>query len=145
MTNTVIIQGRLVAAPELKQTSSGVSVSSFALAHTRRFRGKGQEALTDFFDCKAWGNNAEFAARYLKKGMLINVTGKIETRMWEAQDGTKRKCWEINVSEMDFCEKKSDSSTDGGNPGGGAPRYSANKAAPNVAFEEVPDDLDLPF
>lgn len=145
MTNTVIIQGRLVAAPELKQTPSGVNVSSFALAHTRRFKAKGQEALTDFFDCKVWGNNAEFAAKYLKKGMLINVTGKLETRMWEAQDGTRRKCWEINVSEMDFCEKKSDSSAGGDNSDSGTPGYSGRKTDPGVTFEEIPNDLDLPF
>nr|DAH15235.1 MAG TPA: Single strand binding protein [Caudoviricetes sp.] len=150
MTNSVIAQGRVVATPELRQTPSGVSVCAFSIAHNRNYKPKGaDEPQTDFFDCKAMGSVAEFAARYLSKGKLVNVSGKLETRLWEAKDGTKRKTTEIIVKEIDFCEKKSDG--DGYAARGdrtretdSRPQYQEN-TKPDVNFEEVNDDLDLPF
>lgn len=150
MTNSVIAQGRVVATPELRQTPSGVSVCAFSIAHGRNYKSKGaDEPQTDFFDCKTMGSVAEFAARYLSKGMLVNVSGKLETRLWEAKDGTKRKATEIIVKEIDFCEKKSDSSGyaahgDRAQEADSKPQYQEN-TKPDVNFEEVEDEMDLPF
>lgn len=142
MTNMVVEQGRVVATPELRQTPSGVSVCAFTIAHSRSYKAKGEDKpQADFFDCKAVGATAEFAARYLAKGMLINVTGELETRIWEDKNGVKRKVTEIITRAIDFCEKKSDS--DGQRSEYSQPQPEAEK--PDVHFEDVSNDLDLPF
>ena len=129
--NQITIAGRLTADPELKQTQSGISVTSFTVAVNRRAK-KGEEAVADFLPCVAWRQTAEFITKFFRKGSAICVTGSLQTRKWQDQNGNKRIAYEILTDEALFVENK-----DGGAPqAGGAPA--------NETFEPVDDD-SLPF
>lgn len=138
--NKVILGGRLTADPELKTTQSGVSVCSFSLAVNRK-TGKDQEQKTDFINCQAWRQTAEFICRYFKKGSSICIVGNIQTRSWQDQNGNKRTATEVVVDEAMFVDSKNES---GGTYTAPAPSYTpAPAAAPQ--FEELKTDDDLPF
>lgn len=122
--NSVVLVGRLVKNPELRQTQSGKSVATFTLAVDRRFKQDGQPSA-DFIPCVAWGKTAEVAGTYLAKGNRCGVEGRIQTRSYEAQDGSKRYVTEVVISELEFLESKK---KDGGGD-----------------FGEPIDDCDIPF
>ena len=98
MTNTVIIAGRLVRDPELRQTTTDKAVASFTLANDM---GRGENKKTAFIDCVAWERTAEFIKQYFNKGDGMTVTGTLTTRTWE-KDGQKHKAVEVVVREVDF-------------------------------------------
>ena len=131
--NKVILGGRLTADPELKQTPQGVSVTTFSIAVNR----KGKEAQTDFINCVAWRNNADFICRFFKKGSSICISGSVQTRSYEDKQGVKRTVTEIVADEAFFVDSKGDSGTSEQ----GAPTFTAAQAS----FEEVASDDDLPF
>lgn len=103
--NKVFMIGRLAADPELRTTQSGTQVATYRLAVNRRRSADGSQEA-DFFPCVAWGKGAEFAAKYMRRGMKIAVSGRLQTRSWDAQDGTKRYITEIIVDEHEFCESR---------------------------------------
>lgn len=128
MLNEVILMGRLTAAPDLKTTTSGNSVTSFSLAVDRRYTQNG-EKKADFIPCVAWRSTAEFITKYFNKGDLIAVIGEIQTRNYEDKNKNKRTAVEVNVNEASFCGGKNNSSN-------------APEAAPTA--NDYNDD-DLPF
>lgn len=139
--NKVILIGHLTADPELKQTPSGVSVTSFSIGVTRRYQKSGEQSQSDFINIVAWRNTAEFITRYFRKGNAICICGSIQSRSWTAQDGSKRYVTEVVAEEATFVEKKSDSSRADEFQ---APAFSTDTtSAPK--FEEVTGDEDLPF
>lgn len=79
MINNVVLMGRLVATPELRNTQTGLAVTSFSLAVERSYARQGEQRQTDFINCVAWINTAEFISRYFQKGSMIAVTGSIQT------------------------------------------------------------------
>ena len=81
--------GRLTREPELKTTQSGTPVCSFSVAIDRRFTKQGEEKRTDFINCVAWRQQAEFISRYFQKGSMINVVGNLQTRTYDDRDGKK--------------------------------------------------------
>lgn len=99
--------GRLTATPEHKQTSSGISVARFTVAVNRRFAKEGQPKA-DFINCIAWRQTADFICKYFDKGSMIAIVGSIQTRSWEAQDGTKRYATEVISDEAYFTGEKKD-------------------------------------
>ena len=102
MLNQIIVMGRLVADPELKKTTNGVSFCNFRIACDRdRQTANGQK--TDFINCTAWRQTAEFVGRYFNKGKPILVSGRLQMREWQAQDGSKRTSAEILVGSAEFC------------------------------------------
>lgn len=105
--NKAILMGRLTKAPEIKYTQSGKAVASFTLAIDRR-RSAGGEKQADFISCVAWEKLAETIGNYCVKGQQIAVEGRIQSRSYDAQDGSKRYVTEVVVSGMEFCGKKSD-------------------------------------
>lgn len=110
MLNKSILMGRLTADPELRHTQNNIPVASFTLAVDRSF---GQDKQTDFLDIVAWRNTAEFAAKWFSKGMLVAVSGRLQTRNWEDKQGNKRKAVEVVADEVFFAEsKKSDRQQD---------------------------------
>lgn len=138
--NKVILGGRLTAAPELKQTTSGISVTQFSLAVNR----KGKEAQTDFLDCVAWRQTAEFICKYFKKGSSLCVVGSLQKREWEDKNGGKRYATEIIVDEALFVDSKNDAqTTEASAPTNYIP--DAYKTAEKPEFEAVGTDDDLPF
>ena len=106
--NKVILIGRLCAVPDLKETSSGTQYARYTLAVDRRFKKDGQQSA-DFIGCIAWGKSAEFAYKYLRKGMRIAIEGRIQTGRYEKEDGTTVYTTEVVVENHEFCEKKADS------------------------------------
>lgn len=140
MINNVVLLGRLVADPELKQTQSGISVANFTLAVDRSYCKPGAERQCDFIDCVAWKGTGEFVSKYFRKGQLIAVTGSIQTRTYTDKEGNKRKVFEILVNSASFCESKKSSGNTDSNP------YPAGDQTTKDDFETVDDDPDgLPF
>lgn len=146
MINNVVLMGRLVATPELRNTPNGIAVLSFTIAVERSFARAGEQRQADFIDCVAWRNTAEFISRYFQKGSMIAITGSIQTRTYDDKNGNKRKAFEIVVDQASFCGSKAETSTGGAS-------Y-APPAAPDVPsfatgndgdFEEITGDDDLPF
>ena len=149
--NKVVLAGRITADPELKQTPSGVSVLSFTIAVNRSYVAKGSEQgerQADFINVVAWRGTAEFISKYFRKGSAICVTGSIQTRSWQDQQGQKRYVTEVVADEAAFVESRADAGNNQGAYGsdayGAAPSFSSNVgSAPN--FEEHNTDDDLPF
>ncbi len=146
--NKVILAGRVVADPELKQTQSGVAVCSLRIAVNRRFtsRDSQQQSETDFFNVTAWQNTAEFISRYFHKGSAICVCGRIQNRSWVDQQGQKRYMTDIIAEEVNFVESRNaqDNASANGGDVYGTPSYSSPvQSAPK--FEEIKTDDDLPF
>lgn len=122
MLNKVFLMGRLTRDPEQRMSQSGVSVVSFSLAVDRDFQRQGEEKQTDFINCVAFRNTADFIKRFFVKGQLICVGGSIQTRTWEGQDGKKNYATEVIVSEAHFTGDRRD-----GNSGGNQnPQYGNN-------------------
>ena len=103
--NKVILMGRLIRDPELKQTPGGIAVAGFSIAVNRRFAKEGQQTA-DFINCVAWRQTGEFISRYFRKGSMIAVTGSIQTRSWEGPDGKKQHMTEVIVDEAYFTGEK---------------------------------------
>lgn len=105
--NKIIIGGRLTRDPELKTTSTGVSVCNFSVAVGRK-AARDEERITDFFDCVAWRGTAETVARYFKKGSSIVVDGSVRKRTWESKDGKEHSAIEVQVNDITFVDSKND-------------------------------------
>ena len=103
--NKVILIGRLTADPELKQTPSGASVTSFSIAVDRPLAKDGKKE-TDFINIVAWRKTAEFVSKYFAKGSAIIVFGSIQTRSWKDAEGKTRYATEVVASEVSFAESK---------------------------------------
>lgn len=101
MFSNVTLLGRFTTQPELRITPNGISVCNFDLAVDRRPSGNGQKE-TDYIACVAFGKSAENISKYMDKGRMILVNGRLQTRSWEGQDGLKRKVTEVYVGEFKF-------------------------------------------
>lgn len=141
MLNHITIMGRLTRDPELRRTGSGKAVASFTVAVDRDFS-QGDEKQTDFIDCVAWKNTAEFISKYFTKGSMIVVSGRLQIRSWTDKDGNKRRTAEVVADNVYFGEaKKSDNGQD--TPPQNS--YTAPDApAQDYALLED-DDAQLPF
>jgi len=135
--NKVILVGRLARDPELKSTQSGTAVVSFTVACDRRYVKEGEERQADFISCTAWGKTAEFISRYFTKGMRVALSGRIQTRSYDDQQGNKRYITEVIAEEVEFAQSKNES-------GGQAVPKDAAPNADVSGFMPV-DDGDLPF
>lgn len=102
--NSVQLVGRLTAAPELKQTKSGVPVTRFTVAVDRRYQKQGEEKKADFINCIAWRQTAEFVCKYFTKGRRIGLTGSITTGSYDASDGHKVYTTDISVDNVEFVD-----------------------------------------
>lgn len=138
--------GRVVADPEIRQTQSGARVASYRLAVDRNSADK--EA--DFIGCLAWNKGAEFAERFLRKGVKIAVEGRIQTGSYTKQDGSKVYTTDVVVDRHEFCESKN-SGASNETPGAYKPNTEAQAngyVAPNnynAGFAELDSVEDLPF
>ena len=143
--NKAILIGNLAADPELRSTSSGVPVCTLRLAVSRPFANQQGVRESDFFNVIVWRQQAENCARYLSKGRKVAVEGSIQTRSYDAQDGSKRYITEIVADRVEFLSSRSDSASQSpyDNPPPEAPAFSAGQ--PNRDdFTEIDDD-ELPF
>lgn len=134
--NRVYLIGNLTRDPELAVTNSGVSVCRFSIAVSRRYSNAEGERETDFFNIVVWRAQGENCHKYLKKGSKCAVSGSLQNRSYDAQDGTKRTITEIVADEVEFLTSKSNSD-------GAGERVIENKK--DVAQLEPIDDDNLPF
>lgn len=105
MINKAVIVGRLVRDPVLRKTTSGASVTSFTVAVDRKFKAEGQPTA-DFIQCTSWNKVADNVARYMKKGFLIGVEGRLQTRSYEDKDGKRQIICELVAESTAFLEQK---------------------------------------
>jgi len=133
--NKVFLYGNLTRDPELKKLPSGTDVCNFSLATNRTWRGKdGQkQESAEFHNLVAFGKTAELIKQYMTKGNGLYVEGRLQTRSWEAKDGSKRQTTEIVVDSMQFGHKRS--KTD---------ETDTVQAEPEVPTVQI-DESDLPF
>ncbi len=151
MLNVAILQGRLVADPELRYTPNNIAVTSFTIAVDRSYVKSGTERQADFIDIVAWRSTAEFICKYFHKGQMIAIQGSIQTRSYTDSQGIKRKAFEIVADNVHFSDSKRDNT--GNNNYSQHNDYSTNSApaAPAYSngdtgdFEEIISDDDLPF
>lgn len=148
MLNHITIMGRLTRDPELRYTQSQIPVASFTLAVDRDFGNRdGGDRQTDFIDCVAWRQTAEFVSKYFAKGRMAVVSGRLQSRKWETKEGEKRTSWEVVADNVYFGDSRRDS--DGGDSRGTAHGYesqrSASSYAPSAFSELSDDDGELPF
>ena len=153
MLNHITIMGRLTRDPELRYTQSQTPVASFTLAVDRDFGGRdGGEKQTDFIDCVAWRQTAEFVNKYFAKGSMAVVSGRLQIRDWTDRDGGKRRSAEVVVDNMYFGESRRRDGDSGDSRSSSYSNYgnsgSAGKSSAPAAsaFAELDDgDGELPF
>ncbi len=154
MLNRVILMGRLVADPELKTTASGISVTSFRIAVDRSYVKSGEERKADFIDIVCWRQTAEFVCRYFGKGSLIALEGQLQSRTYQAKDGTNRYVTEVVADNVSFTGERRDANNSyGGQSYNQSYNASSEPASPapsyqngdNSDFQLMPDTDDLPF
>ena len=103
--NNVCLMGRLTADVEIKHTNNGTPVTSFSVAVNRPFKNPDGSYQTDFINCVAWRNTAEFIARYFKKGQMIGLNGAIQTRQYQDKDtGKNRVAVEVVINNAYFAD-----------------------------------------
>ena len=100
--------GRTTKEPEMRSTANGVAVATFTIAVDRNFKNAHGEKETDFLNIVCWRGLAETVGRYLGKGRLVAVSGRLQNRSYEAKDGTKRYITEIVASEVQFLDRAKD-------------------------------------
>ena len=146
--NKVILMGRLTRDPEVRysQGEQSTAIARYTLAVDRRFRRDGDTQTADFINCVAFGRQGEFAEKYLRKGIKIAITGRIQTGSYTNKDGQKVYTTEVIVEDQEFAESKNASQSNGSD-GGFAP---SNRPSPSDAgdgFMNIPEGIDeeLPF
>ena len=141
--NKVILMGRLTRDPEVRYTqTSNTLVASFSLAVNRRFVRQGEERQADFINVVAWGKLGEFCSKYYKKGQQVAITGRIQTRTWDDDQGVKHYITEVVAEEAYFADSKRE-----GEMGAGAFENTFGSTMPGSMgsdFETSSAD-DLPF
>ena len=149
--NKVILMGRLTRDPDIRYSAgdSSLAVARYTLAVDRRFKRDG-EATADFIGCVAFGRSAEFAEKYLRQGMRIVITGRIQTGSYTNRDGVKVYTTDVVVEDQEFAESKAASQNNGyggGNSYQAAPSRPEPSAAIGDGFMNIPEGIDeeLPF
>jgi single-strand DNA-binding protein len=138
MANNITMTGRLTADPELKVTSSGISVCSFTLAVKRPHT----KDVVDFIPCQVWRQGAEYLTKYGAKGYMVAVTGALTTRKWQDKDGNNRISYDVVCDSVELLESRSS-----GESNNTAPQTAPQPNTQNESmhFEEVDLDEGLPF
>ncbi|MCD8126131.1 MAG: single-stranded DNA-binding protein [Clostridiales bacterium] len=164
MLNRVILQGRLVADPELRHTQNNIAVATYRIAVDRNYATRdangNRQTQADFINIVSWRQSAEFVAKYFTKGSMILVEGQLQVRDYTDRDGNRRYVTEVVTDNINFCGSRRESQSSGGynQPSGGygqsgysgttaAPSsYAPQTAAPANEFAELnDDDGELPF
>ena len=151
MLNRIVLMGRLTRDPELRRTQSGTAVTSFSIACDRDFKDKATgERTTDFIDVVAWRSTGEFASKYLTKGRMAVVSGRLQMRDWTDKEGSKRRSAEIVADNVYFGDSKSKENQEPPASAGGPVEAAGDDPfglpgdfSPN--FGESSGDGDLPF
>ena len=154
MLNRVILIGRTTADPEMQYTQSGIARTRFRLAVDRGFRSQQGERQTDFINIVCWRRQAEVVAEYLKKGRLVAVEGRLQSRSFKAPDGQNRVMYEVLADTVRFLENRATAEAAGS--GGGRPAKAEPRGGGGAEAEEAypepeeeapgePEGDELPF
>ena len=135
--NKVELTGNLTKDVDYQKTASGISVCRFTLAVNRKYKKEDGTTETDFINCVAWRNTADFITKYAHKGNKVGVTGSIQTRSYDAQDGTKRYVTEVIAEEVEIYTPKSENEN--------KPKTEAQAKQEVMKNFEPIDDDNLPF
>lgn len=134
--NNVILKGRLVRDPELRQTASNISVISFTIAVDKYV--KDGEKQADFIECNAWRATAEFISKYFTKGQEILIRGAIHNKEWTDKNNVKHYTYEVTADNAEFCGSKASNA-----------QSQQNNSVPAdfdpSSFEEIISDGSIPF
>lgn len=133
--NKVLLTGRLVRDPEVRYTNSGKCYCQFTIAVDRPFANADGTRTADFPSCAAWDKSAEFVGNHFSKGKWIEVEGRMQTRSYEAQDGSKRSVTEVAVEKVGFVGAKEQSS----------PKAAAQPSHYDGMGQQLPFDEEIPF
>ena len=144
--NKVILMGRLTRDPEIRysQGENALAIARYTLAVDRRFQRNGEQSA-DFISCVAFGRSAEFAEKWLKQGIKVCITGRIQTGSYTNKDGVKVYTTEVVVEDQEFAESKNSAQ------GSGTDFVGGNRPTPSAAsgdgFMSIPDGIEdeLPF
>lgn len=142
--NKVILVGNLTRDPELITTTNGVSLCRFSLAVQRRFAGPDGEREADFINIVVWRGQADNCYKYLKKGSKCGVVGSLQTRSYDAQDGTKRYSTDVVADEVEFLSTRGSSNSEEISEPAETGSKSSGKNDVVNKFEPIDDD-NLPF
>lgn len=153
MLNVIALQGRLARDPELRQTTTGKSVAVFTLACDRGRKDASGRSATDWIPVIAWERHADFAYKYLSKGQLVAVDGRLQSRTYTAKDGSNRTVLEVVANGIHFCGSKGDNSPAADTMPPAAPAVQPRVGAPAPAYNQeqgddfalIEDEGDLPF
>ncbi len=147
MINQVVLVGRITTQPEVRYTSNQTATVSFSLAVARPVSSQNGERQTDFINCVAWRQQAEFLGKYVQKGNMLGVTGRIQVRSYQAQDGSNRQAVEVvcdsvqNLSPRD-ASQQTNSQEDNNSY---QPRQKEETSEPAKFTRSEVADEDLPF
>jgi single-strand DNA-binding protein len=130
MFQQTVVVGRLGADPEMRYSANGKAVTTFSVAADSGF---GDKKTTEWFRCVSWDKTAENVAKYMLKGSLVLVIGRLQTRSWEGQDGQKRYSTELTVNDVRFLDSRQRNEPDAGDV------YDAQQGGGDI------DPDDLPF
>lgn len=142
MINNVTLIGRLTRDAELRYTPSNIATAQFNVACNRNFKNANGEYDADFINCVIWRQQAENLANWAKKGALIGITGRIQTRSYENQQGQRVYVTEVVADNFQLLESRKDRET-GQSQGYSQPDFS-RQATANTSPMDISDD-DLPF
>lgn len=159
MINNVVLVGRMTRDAELRYTQSNQAVATFTLALNRNFKNQNGERETDFINCVIWRQQAENLANWAKKGALIGITGVIQTRNYENQQGQRVYVTEVIANSFQLLESRNSQNQSGNFQTGNSSNYGNTNSMPNFSREaeqtsffrgnttnpmDISDD-DLPF
>ncbi len=148
--NKVILMGRLVRDPDIRYSNgeNAMAIVRFTLAVDRRFKRDGEQNA-DFINCISFGKSAEFAEKYLKKGIKLVVTGRIQTGSYTNRDVQKIYTTDVVVEEQEFAESKkvSEANSGSGQSNQNSGRDTSRPEPGSDGFMSIPDGIDeeLPF
>ena len=165
MLNRVILMGRITQDLEVRQTPNGQAVLSFSVAVQRNYKDQSGQYPTDFIDCVAWGQQAEFISRYFGKGRMIAIEGNLRTRSYDDKNGVKHNVTEVFVDSVSFTGEPKQGGSSASYPSSGsysnnnnnyrsnqqsaAPAQSSNNEELSIGdladYEDVLSDDGVPF
>jgi single-strand DNA-binding protein len=140
--NHIVLIGRLTRDPELRYTSNGTAVCNFDLAVDRPVVNQAGERETDFIRIIVWKKQAENASKYLSKGRLVAVRGRLQIRSYETEDGQKRRAAEVVAQEVQYLERARDDQGQQGQASGQRSRSEQSRGQDNLDGINLDD---LPF
>lgn len=144
MINRVVLVGRMTRDPELRRIQSGAAVTSFSLAMNRNYSSAGGERQVDFINCVVWNKVAENVEKYCSKGSLVGVEGRLQSRTYDAQDGTKRSVVEVVCDSVQFLDTRN-SGGERAQPQSNTSNQSFNSGMQNNDFASEFDNISNSF